>query len=54
MARPTIWIRTADGEVREIPKRNWWAHQARGAVRTEKPEPKRTRKRKPKEPKQTT
>jgi len=33
MSQIKIRIRKADGSEAEIPKRNWWAWQARGAVR---------------------
>lgn len=38
MAKPKVWIRTADGEVKHIPKRNWQTWKGRGAVRIEDPQ----------------
>ena len=37
MAQPKIRIRKADGTECKILKRNWWAWEARGAVRCDEP-----------------
>lgn len=37
MAKPRVWIRTAEGVVKRIPKRNWQAWAGRGAVQVADP-----------------